>query len=66
MVVSAGIVADLQRVGMLSSLEEFSISMLLHGFQLSCEKSVKYRLIEFFVFDYESLPYFSSRELLFL
>ena len=26
------------------------------GFQLSCGKSVKYRFIEFFVFDYDSLP----------
>ena len=27
------------------------------GFQLSCEKSVEYKYIEFFVFDYGSLPY---------
>ena len=26
------------------------------GFKLSCGKSVKYRYIEFFAFDYDSLP----------
>ena len=31
--------------------------MLPFRFQLSCGKSVKYRFIEFFVFDYDSLPY---------
>ena len=30
--------------------------MLLLGFKLSCGKSVKYRYIEFFAFDYDSLP----------
>ena len=34
--------------------------MLPLRFQLSCGKSVKYRLIEFFVFDYGSLPYIVS------
>ena len=29
-------------------------------FQLSCGKSVKYRFIEFLVFDYGSLPYLFS------
>ena len=28
----------------------------LLGFKLSCGKSVKYRYIEFFAFDYDSLP----------
>ena len=30
--------------------------MLPLGFLLSCGKSAKYRFIEFFVFDYDSLP----------
>ena len=30
-------------------------------FQLSCGKSVKYRFIEFFVFDHDSLPYYRQR-----
>ena len=30
------------------------------GFQLSCRKNVKYRFIEFFGFDYGSLPYLLS------
>ena len=30
--------------------------VLLLGFKLSCGKSVKYRYIEFFAFDYDSLP----------
>ena len=35
---------------------EFSFSFLF-WFQLSCGKSVKYRFTEFFIFDYDSLPY---------
>ena len=34
--------------------------MLLLRFQLSCGKCVKHRFIEFFVFDYGSLPYLLS------
>ena len=34
--------------------------MLPLRFQLSCGKSVKYRFIEFFVFDYGSHPYLLS------
>ena len=30
--------------------------MLPLGFQLSCAESVKCRFVEFFVFDYDSLP----------
>ena len=31
-------------------------TVLSLGFKLSCGKSVKYRYIEFFAFDYDSLP----------
>ena len=34
--------------------------MLPFGLQLSCGKSVKYRFIDFFVFNYDSLPYLLS------
>ena len=44
--------------------------MLPLGFELSCGKSVNYRFIVFFVFNYDSLPYlltlFSGWGLLFL
>ena len=33
-----------------------NLYVLLLGFKLSCGKSVKYRYIEFFAFDYDSLP----------
>ena len=54
---------------------EFSFSFLMYSilplrFQLSCGKCVKYRFIEFFVFDFGSLPYllysFPTWELLLL
>ena len=34
--------------------------MLPLRLQLPCEKGVKYRFIDFFVFDYSSLPYLLS------
>ena len=34
--------------------------MLSFGFQLSCGKCVKYGFVEFFLFDYSSLPYLFS------
>ena len=39
--------------------------MLLLEFKLSCGKSVKYRYIEFFAFDYDSLPISFQSGLLF-
>ena len=59
----------------LASYFEFGFSSLFQavlplGFSLSSGKSVKYRFIEFFVFDHDSLPYllslFSSQASLFL
>ena len=34
-----------------------SVVILPLGFQLSCGKSVRYRFVEFFAFDSDSLPY---------
>ena len=34
--------------------------LLRRGFQISCGKNVKYRFIEFFVFDYDSRLYLLS------
>ena len=48
----------------LFSFSFFFYAVLPLRFQLSCGKSVKYRFIEFFFFDYGSLPYLLS--LLFL